>query len=350
MQWCKHVVEAKKSFSDLIIEDEGDTVRIGELSQGCRLCKDGAWDCLFVTSMCNLNCHFCLSPTLNHGAIPVSAMGSETDIIDNYKITNIKGCSYSGGEPLLDFDKLIHLHELLRHHYPQNYYWLYTNGMLLDTNKLRILAKLGLNEIRFNTAATGYSDPKILRIIEKAAQFIENITIEIPLLKQDEPKLLASLKLYENAGVKYLNLHDLMRESGSNSALINEEHFARVTFEDGHLTDVSQDSWSMFLNLVKYSAENSLRLSLNHCSIANKIRQISKRRQQIARIVKLPHQKIEADLLYTIKVTNRDKTISYFHPDHFDQNLDDKTCHIEHIKVLAPLYICASKVHQWQKL
>jgi pyruvate formate-lyase activating enzyme-like uncharacterized protein len=337
--------ETKKSYPDLIIEDGGDTVRIGDLSQGCRLCKDGAWDCLFVTSMCNLNCHFCLSPTLNDGAIPVSAMGSETDLIENYTIANIKGCSYSGGEPLLDFDKLIHLHQLLRHHYPQNYFWLYTNGVLLDTNKLRLLAELGFNEIRFNTAATGYSDPNILRVIEKAAQFIENITIEIPLLKQDEPKLLAALKRYENAGVKYLNLHDLMREGGSNSALIQHENFDRVTFKDGHCTDISLDSWSMFLDIVKHSAEHSLRLSLNHCSIANKIRQISKRRQQMARIVKLPHQKMEADLLYTIKVTNRNKTICYFHPDLFDEKLADKTSHIEHIKILAPLFICNSKVH-----
>ena len=68
-------------------------------------------------------------------------------------------------EPQLTFSLI----ETLRRELVDRYLWLYTNGLLLRSEHIDRLAALGLDEIRFNTAATGYSDPNVLRTIARAA-------------------------------------------------------------------------------------------------------------------------------------------------------------------------------------
>ena len=112
---------------------------------------------------CNLDCEFCYSPH----AIPRDYAGSTfgaslEQIAANHAQTHITGISFSGGEPFVDAPKLFEWVAWFKNLYPDKYYWVYTNGLLADDGKLRGLAELGIDEIRFNLAATGYDHPQVV--------------------------------------------------------------------------------------------------------------------------------------------------------------------------------------------
>ena len=57
--WRQHALEAQRLLPSIHVDDGGDTLYLGELSPGCRACKEGTWDCIFLTGRCNLACPFC---------------------------------------------------------------------------------------------------------------------------------------------------------------------------------------------------------------------------------------------------------------------------------------------------
>ena len=61
-KWAKETAAAAARVPGVQIEEQGECLFLNALSPGCRACKDGAWDCIFVTMACNLNCPFCWSP------------------------------------------------------------------------------------------------------------------------------------------------------------------------------------------------------------------------------------------------------------------------------------------------
>lgn len=58
---------------------------------------------------------------------------------------------------------------------------MYTNGYLIDKNKLITLKEAGLNEMRFNIAARHYD----LKAVKMAADIIDTVTVEIPAVPED---------------------------------------------------------------------------------------------------------------------------------------------------------------------
>ncbi len=103
----------KRRYADLrksiVIKDNGKTVITKsdiELSKGCQSCKDGDWLCLFPGLRCNASCDFCSREHLNiqeddpegyYNGLTYEELTNRITAEGN----NIKGVSYSGGEPLL---------------------------------------------------------------------------------------------------------------------------------------------------------------------------------------------------------------------------------------------------------
>ncbi|HOU92833.1 MAG TPA: hypothetical protein PLU22_17390, partial [Polyangiaceae bacterium] len=56
------LARASAGLPGLVVEDDGATVRIGERSPGCLLCKEGGWVCVFLTYRCAARCPFCSAP------------------------------------------------------------------------------------------------------------------------------------------------------------------------------------------------------------------------------------------------------------------------------------------------
>jgi pyruvate formate-lyase activating enzyme-like uncharacterized protein len=238
------------------------------------------------------------------------------DMIKNHKKVNIKGVSFSGGEPFLNFPEIITRLEALKQELPDTYYWLYTNGTLVCKEHIDILADLGINEIRYNTAATGYNNKKILRIIEYSARKIENITVEIPVILKDKAILLSAIPDYASTGVKYLNVHELMKENNTPSHQLENENFKQFIFEDGHTTEISLDSKFLVNEIIRKMIDSKTEINLNFCSAINKRRQIRKRRNNMIQLVKKSHEKVvDEEYLETVFIFRDKETYQFIHPD-----------------------------------
>lgn len=306
------------------------------------LCKSGHWDCLFVTPTCNLDCEFCISTLKNRPGVPLSALGRDKrQIATNYQRVHIRGISFSGGEPLCKFRRTADLLTFFKSQFPDNYFWLYTNGVQLTERQVDSFSDLALDEIRFNTAATGYDDIHVMRIMEYAAKKIRNITVEIPLLLRDKAALLMAIPGYEDAGVKFLNVHELMKESQSHSACLNAEHFRKIMFEDGHITEISMDSAGVVTEILTALADTGSGLNFNFCSTINKRMQVKKRRQNIIALLRQPFEKIiDDEYLETCLVYDDSGRIEFIHPDKWSKRqISINGFHGLTLKTLAPVSI-----------
>ncbi|MBN2102579.1 radical SAM protein [bacterium] len=315
-EWRQYTDTLKTGLPGIEIKDDGDTVCLGALSPGCRCCKNGEWDCLFITPACNLHCRFCISPFQNR-RVPVSAYGkSPEDLISSYKKAGITGVSFSGGEPFLDFPAVTKWLSDLESEFPDHYYWIYTNGTRTRREHIDTLSELGLDEIRFNTAATGYHDSAVMQLMAYAAQKLPNVTVEVPLLYHDYEILRTAIPDYARAGVQFLNLHELMRESHTPSHQLKNENFKTVVFPDGHVTDVSMHSRIMFQNIAHTVLDSNLPLNLNFCSTVNKRRQIRKRRSSIMKLNTKTYEKVvDEGCLESVFVFQDKDHYQWVHPD-----------------------------------
>jgi pyruvate formate-lyase activating enzyme-like uncharacterized protein len=280
--WQTQVEQERVLGPAVHIEDGGEAVYTGALSPGCRACKDGAWGCIFVTQRCNLSCSFCYSP---HD-IPLDYAGSDLgatpeEIEASYGRTRITGVSFSGGEPFLLFDRLRQWVAWAKALRPERYCWVYTNGLLATPQRLRTLAGLGLDEIRFNMAASGYNDSTVLAHLDAAAQALPNVTVEIPAIPADGPLLLDSLDEWARRGARFLNLHELLYEPGTNAATLAGERLPFVT-DDGHPSALDPNSRPLTLAVMRHVLERGLPLAVNDCSLQSKLRQIRGRRRMLA--------------------------------------------------------------------
>src|SRR5690554_7106222 len=171
-----------------------------QLSKGCRLCGEGSWSCIFITNKCNASCFYCPAPQKNDEIPATQSLTFETPEAYAAYINHFgfKGVSFSGGEPLLVFDRTInYLRTVRKSCNPNLYIWLYTNGILATEDKLKMLAEAGLNEIRFDIGATGY----FLNKVRLAKGIIPKVTIEIPAIPEKKEKLKMLLPDMIEAGV-----------------------------------------------------------------------------------------------------------------------------------------------------
>lgn len=289
--WNKYVSEAQKAIPQLIVEGGGHTLRLGPLSPGCAACKKGEWDCIFLTGRCNLNCSFCYSPSNSKQDEAQSAFGAtQEQIRANYARSQIQGISFSGGEPFLDLKRLLDWTAWARQHFPNCYIWVYTNGSLAQPKGLDELARLGLDEIRFNVAATGYQHPRVMDNIQYAVSRFSTVTIEIPAIPAHGHQILESLPVWIGLGIKHLNLHELIYEPGTQSDQLAGER-VEICLPDGHNTSIDPGSRELILEVMKQSIEYSPGVGVNHCSLVNKVHQVAARRTSLLPLTQGTYEK-----------------------------------------------------------
>ena len=314
--WQRYLDAIRTRLPSAHVADEGATVYLGQLSPGCAHCKQGSWDCIFVTRRCNLACSFCCSPKSARRRGITSALGETVEqLVSNYLALGIRGISLTGGEPFLEPELTFSLIETLRRELGDRYFWLYTNGLLLRSEHIDRLAALGLDEIRFNTAATGYSDPIVLRTIARAASRLPAVTVEIPANPADVGRLIGSLAAWTSAGVKHLNLHELIRERDSLSDHLDGD-FRKVVLPDGHVTDLSAASRDVALEVMEAVVEMRLSIHVNFCSFTNKLLQLRGRRENLAVLRQQPHERLaEGQYLETVLAFASREEHEFVHPD-----------------------------------
>ena len=254
-----------------------------QISKGCSLCGQGTWSCLFITGKCNAKCFYCPTSQESDG-IPTSqnlhfeTPESYAEYINYFKF---KGVSFSGGEPLLFFDRTLqYLEQIRKDCSPDIYIWMYTNGILADEEKFRKLAAAGLNEVRFDIGATNFS----LKNIAFARGIIPNITIEIPAVPEEKEKLKQLLPEMIKAGVTNLNLHQL-RLTKYNAPKLLKHNYTFIHAEQ----PVVLESELAALEILDFARENKFVIGINYCSFFFKNRfQKAGFRNQIAKALAAP--------------------------------------------------------------
>ncbi|MBI9069219.1 MAG: radical SAM protein [Salinivirgaceae bacterium] len=230
------------------------------ISQGCQICGEGKWSCLFISNKCNANCFYC--PTSqDEDALP-STQNLTFETPEAYaeyiNFFNFKGVSFSGGEPFLYFDRtLSYLKALRKVCSPDLYIWIYTNGILVTDEKLKQLSDLGLNEIRFDIGATNYN----ISSLKTAAKYIEHVTVEVPAVPEERDTLLALLPELIKAGVTHINLHQ-MRLTKYNFIKFAKRDYTYIPAE----RPLVLESEICALELMQYAQENKLPIGINYCS------------------------------------------------------------------------------------
>ncbi len=237
-----------------------------DLSPGCRICAAGGWSCLFISGRCNCRCFYCPTSQDEIGVPATNTVEFRTpaDYVAYLEHFGFSGASISGGEPLLTPRRTLAFVEAIKKRFGSAIHlWLYTNGTLADAEILARLRDAGLDEIRFDIGATDYR----LDALRQAVGVIPTVTVEIPAIPEDVPLLKERMTQMREAGVDYLNLHQLRLTP------YNFEHLVArgYTFLHGEKVTVL-DSELAALELLQHSIDHGLGLPVNYCSFVYKNR------------------------------------------------------------------------------
>ncbi|MGD8701511.1 MAG: radical SAM protein, partial [Desulfosarcina sp.] len=87
----------------------GTKIHTYTISPGCTLCGQGGWSCLFINGICNAHCFYCPTAQDDPGlpmanTIVFDDPDGYADYVTRY---HIAGVGFSGGEPLITFDRLL---------------------------------------------------------------------------------------------------------------------------------------------------------------------------------------------------------------------------------------------------
>lgn len=276
---------------------------INSISKGCQICGEGDWSCLFITGKCNGTCFYCPSKQDEDETPQTQKLLFEKpeNYIDYINTFKFRGVSFSGGEPLLFFDRTVDFISKVRAGCnPDLYIWMYTNGILADEEKFRILGSAGLNEIRFDLGAVNYN-PKVLR---NASKYIQNATIEIPAVPEDKEKLFEVLPVLCEYGVTNLNLHQLRLTEYNSSKLLERGY----TFLHGE-QPVAIESEITAFEVMKFVRDNNLPIGVNYCNFQfkNRFQKAGFRKRMASRLMKEDEELTENGYLRKIEALENDK-------------------------------------------
>jgi pyruvate formate-lyase activating enzyme-like uncharacterized protein len=266
-----------------------------------------------------LDCAFCLKPEGIHLAPMDSAFGRDIETLcKRYSHVGVSGVSFSGGEPFIDSGPVMELLSALRRRLPNLYIWAYTNGLTLSPALLARLGHAGLDELRFNMAATGYRHPFATRMLYEAVRHIPAVTVEIPAIPEHANNVLDSLPEWAAGGVKYLNLHELIYEPRSNSETMDGIR-VRCVMPDGHQCAVNPHSSELILAVLERVAADRLPLAVNECSMRSKARQTRRRRRMLAQFVLRPYERMIGESLAECACIFHADTVELVHLAHLDE-------------------------------
>jgi pyruvate formate-lyase activating enzyme-like uncharacterized protein len=236
------------------------------ISKGCMQCGLGRWSCLFITNKCNGACFYCPSAQ-TADAVPSSQMltfDTPEAYAEYVRWMNFGGVSFSGGEPLLYFERtLAYLKSVRKQCDASVYTWLYTNGIAGNADMFRHLAAEGIDEVRFDIGATANKLDKV----KMAAGIIPNITIEIPAVPEDINTIKTLLPQMIELGVTNLNLHQ-MRLTQHNVKHLAKRNYTFVAAE----RPVVLESEIAALEILDFAHSQDLNIGINYCAFDYKNR------------------------------------------------------------------------------
>lgn len=243
-----------------ITELEGDSLIVGNLPTGCRLCAKGSKMVLFVTGLCDSSCYYCPLSQNKAGQdvvfadeIPVS---DENDILYEAKAIRSEGAGISGGDPICQLERTLEYIQLLKQEHGSDFHiHLYTSKTDITEHELLQMKEAGLDEIRFHPQTSDWSG------IQRAIQVGLAVGIEVPSLPGKQDDLMELAKRAEGMGVSFLNINELEA---------SETNFETLVSLGMKLTSMDsasiEGSASTAKKVLEWSKDNLQNLSVHFCS------------------------------------------------------------------------------------
>lgn len=197
------------------------------LSDGCKLCQQGAKMVLFVTGLCPKSCFYCPLSDERRGKDLVFAnerhVKSDEDLLKEAELMDALGTGITGGEPLLKVDRVLYYIRLLKSSFGKRHHIHLYTSLAPDREILEKLAEAGLDEIRFHPPQAVWGElmhSPYAAALKNAKDLGMEAGIEIPSLKGAE-KVAA---FAEEMGI-FLNLNELEFSDNNSKALLNNGFF-----------------------------------------------------------------------------------------------------------------------------
>lgn len=239
-------------------------VSTGPITPGCELCTRMVYMSFQLGFRCNATCPFCFLSTYNADLPNEDEKYNRRVLLKEFLRCKdeLEGIALTGGEPLLYLDELKACVSEMREAKSGLHFWVYTNGILADDTHLGVLRALGIGEIRFNLAATNYSE-KVLKNVERARGMFRHVVVEVPSYPKQKVKLLGSLAELERIGIDQLNLQELMVTNANVHRLDGQGYQSGVLFSKRFFLDGSR---KMTYEVMRHCIDEKYSFTVNDCS------------------------------------------------------------------------------------
>lgn len=251
------------------------------ISPACEACKKGVGTMTsYLSFACHRRCYFCFNPNQdNYEAFQNRKRDWEADLLrikqEGGQLTHI---ALTGGEPLLYPDDTTAFFRRIGESFPGAHRRLYTSGDLLTESLLRQLKEAGLDEIRFSYKLEDSSDlqEKVLANMSLAKTYIPSVMVEMPVMPDAEETMITLLNRLDEIGICGINLLELCFPYHNAQAFLkrgyelkNPPYRTLYNFwYAGGLPIAGSEKTA--LRLMRYAAQNHLRLGVHYCSLENK--------------------------------------------------------------------------------
>jgi pyruvate formate-lyase activating enzyme-like uncharacterized protein len=258
------IARLRESVPGLCFHGARQAVSTGPLVAGCRICTRMTHMAFQLGFRCNARCPFCFLHTCQGDASQEAEECHRQALMKEFhqRIDELEGVSLTGGEPLLYLPELETCLAEMRKHKPGLHFWLYTNGILADREHLEVLQALGIREIRFNLAATDYSD-EILKKIEGARKMFEYVLVEVPSYPKQKDGLLGCLERLNRIGINQLNLQELLLTDANVRSLEGEGYTSGIL---GLKKFFLYGSRRMTYEVMQHCVDEGYSFTVNDCS------------------------------------------------------------------------------------
>lgn len=203
--------KARSRLPDLLSHGSYQAASTGPIIEGCRICTEMKSMTFVMGYCCNARCEFCFAPSYISGIFEEDEKYNRRACFKDFirDKDNIDGIGLTGGETLLYLDEIEEYVSKMRKEKQDLHFWVYTNGIIANKENLRFLKDLGISEIRFNLAASGYNDG----IVDKlgiARRLFKYLAVEVPAYPEQKNDIIRILDKLEYYQIDQLNLQELL--------------------------------------------------------------------------------------------------------------------------------------------
>jgi pyruvate formate-lyase activating enzyme-like uncharacterized protein len=299
-----------------VIESKAHTFYLKKrgVPKGCKQCLQGAKAVLFLNGICQNPNHcwwYCPISENRKGKketyINEIQISSKEQTLQELELIQAKGLSITGGDPLFEpnLSNTLEYIKFIKNEKGNKFHiHLYTNGLNFNEKIANILARTGLDEIRFNPPKERWN------VIKCALDKGMVVGAEVPVIPN--VKKIEELKEFifylDNIGADFINLNEF-EYCPPNSQNLKNQGFV---LKEGTIASVKNSKKSAITLLKEVAPKVSLKI--HFCTIpAKDYWQLKERYLRRAKSIKLPYEQITSEgLLLYAQIEGKRREIKEF--------------------------------------